>query len=41
VSSIAAGVFQFLEQRKVQRVEGKPGRSTLRIKDEELELIDR
>ncbi|CAG7562032.1 unnamed protein product [Fusarium equiseti] len=41
VSSIGAGVLQFLEKKKVQRVERGAFRSTSRIEDEELALVDR
>lgn len=40
VSSIGAGVLQFLERKKVQRVEGKPIPKILKT-DEELELVGR
>ncbi|KAH6970312.1 hypothetical protein DER45DRAFT_551733 [Fusarium avenaceum] len=41
VSSIAAGVVQFLERKKVQRVEGRPSLKILRVEDEELKLLGR
>ncbi|KAI1061366.1 hypothetical protein LB507_011263 [Fusarium sp. FIESC RH6] len=41
VSSIGAGLLQFLEKRRVQRVEGTPCGNTLSIEDEELALVDR
>ncbi|CAJ0555487.1 Ff.00g055520.m01.CDS01 [Fusarium sp. VM40] len=41
VSSIAAGVVQFLERKKVQRVEGRPSSKILRVEDEELKLLGR
>jgi uncharacterized membrane protein YfcA len=41
VSSIGAGVLQFLEKKRVQQVERRPCRSTSRIQDEEVALVDR
>jgi hypothetical protein len=40
VSSIAAGVVQFLERKKVQQVEGKPNSKILSVEDEELKLLN-
>ncbi|KAH7183615.1 uncharacterized protein B0J16DRAFT_346019 [Fusarium flagelliforme] len=41
VSSIGAGVLQFLEKKRVDRVEQRACRSASRIQDEELALVDR